>query len=575
MSEILELSAMSHDSARQSRSPFVVGGHVDSNFGRLPSDTEEPSCVSGIQIYSRNTKSKNRKLPCFYCDQFFFHMSRHLLRKHGEETLVAGASVLSSGRNLRLQQVVNEGIYKHNVDVLKRKTGTLIIGRAPKNTRSEDDYLPCEFCLQFFVARELYRHCHSCKFRPPDAPTAGFTSNGRALLHGSLIDSNSHIDEALFNGVIQRMRIDKLTRVVKTDNLILQFGTMMLRKLGIKRALDISGRMRELARVVVQLQKDETVKDRQLSAFISGTTYDKLMKAIELEAQPKAGPGGRKMFCKPAFVTRVGSSLLKCANLKRGTALRTGDSDSLKQVDDFVSLHSMHFTDDMASAAHASYRMKGNHLDRFPDEDDLRLLRKYQLDKIDAQVEAAERETSSFQWRQLAEVTLSRMLVFNARRGSEAAELTLSEHSQVEDSAEPTLMEKLSPVEKELVQKLTVVNVVGKRSRPVPILLTPDMSKALCILCDTKRRSAHGICEENTFVFALPRCKTAHLNFYNTLQRVAQNAGLQKPKLISTTRMRKHLATMAQVHTTTTLVCNDTTQYSESFILKLLHSVYI
>jgi len=89
-----------------------------------------------------------------------------------------------------------------------------------------------------------------------------------------------------------------------------------------------------------------------------------------------------------------------------------------------------------------------------------------------------------------------------------------------------------------------VVNVVGKRSRPVPVLLTADMMQAMDGLQDTRSRC--GVPQHNPFVFALPGAK-GHLNFFNVLRRVSVKAQLKKPHLLTTTRMRKHLATMAQV----------------------------
>jgi len=57
-----------------------------------------------------------------------------------------------------------------------------------------------------------------------------------------------------------------------------------------------------------------------------------------------------------------------------------------------------------------------------------------------------------------------------------------------------------------------------------------------------------GVFSANKFLFALPKTKISHLSFYRTLRRVAHEAGLKKPHLLTTTRLRKHLATMAQVH---------------------------
>ena len=42
-------------------------------------DVEPEAGGAGIIIYSKDTstKSKNRKLPCFFCEKFVFHISQH------------------------------------------------------------------------------------------------------------------------------------------------------------------------------------------------------------------------------------------------------------------------------------------------------------------------------------------------------------------------------------------------------------------------------------------------------------------------------------------------------------------
>jgi site-specific recombinase XerC len=89
-----------------------------------------------------------------------------------------------------------------------------------------------------------------------------------------------------------------------------------------------------------------------------------------------------------------------------------------------------------------------------------------------------------------------------------------------------------------------MVEVIGKRSRIVPILLTSDMESSLEALLKTREQA--GITENNVFVFAIPGTNT-HLQFFNVLRKVACSAGLQRPDLVTSTRMRKRLATMAQV----------------------------
>jgi len=66
---------------------------------------------------------------------------------------------------------------------------------------------------------------------------------GRSLLHGSLVNGSENL---LVNKVFNRMRDDRLTAVVRGDRLIIEYGTMLLKKIGDKRSPDISARMREL-----------------------------------------------------------------------------------------------------------------------------------------------------------------------------------------------------------------------------------------------------------------------------------------------------------------------------------------
>ena len=89
-----------------------------------------------------------------------------------------------------------------------------------------------------------------------------------------------------------------------------------------------------------------------------------------------------------------------------------------------------------------------------------------------------------------------------------------------------------------------MISVPGKRTRPVPILLTDDLSKAMALLA--RKRSEVEVPKENVYFFAIPKTMT-HIGYYSVLQKIAISAGLRQPRLLTTTRMRKHVATMAQV----------------------------
>jgi len=143
---------------------------------------------------------------------------------------------------------------------------------------------------------------------------------------------------------------------------------------------------------------------------------------------------------------------------------------------------------------------------------------------------------------------MTRVIVFNARRGSEIADLTLDEFDTATSDFDPAVSATLTQVEKQLLARLKVIQVVGKRNRPVPVLLTEDMHNSVAVAVLKEMHLGSEVCEENKYLFALPASKTSRLHFYGVLQRVAVDAKLKKPRNLTTTRLRKHLATVVQVY---------------------------
>ena len=220
-----------------------------------------------------------------------------------------------------------------------------------------------------------------------------------------------------------------------------------------------------------------------------------MLSAIDVAGQPKTAACGRRIFEKPVIVIKLWRSLVKCAQLKRRQGLREGDSVSVKEAEDFLALHKYDYTDNMSSAAHASYRIKGNTLSDYPEKSDLQLLREYQQKKMKDLVNDVKQHLDEFIWRKLAEVTMTRVLVFNARRGSEAAELTVADYLSASSTVDPALVATMTKVEQQLLWRLTVVEVIGKCNRTVPILLTEDTTEAINALRDSRGNVWRFLCK--------------------------------------------------------------------------------
>ena len=95
--------------------------------------------------------------------------------------------------------------------------------------------------------------------------------------------------------------------------------------------------------------------------------------------------------------------------------------------------------------------------------------------------------------------------------------------------------------------RLVLVHVRGKRGRQVPILLTEEFVEAIDCLNST--RQAVGVSENNLYVFATPSRNSKNpIRGYQCLSNITKCiAGMEKPELIKSTKLRKYVATVAQV----------------------------
>lgn len=192
---------------------------------------------------------------------------------------------------------------------------------------------------------------------------------------------------------------------------------------------------------------------------------------------------------------------------------------------------------------------KTNSVQLLPLTQDLVALQNFQLRTMNELCLQLSNFPSTELWKKLAKVSLSRLIVFNKRRGGEAARMHLSTYVSRPDWRAPRTEEfkaALSGIERKLCDRLILVEIIGKRGRKVPVLITPELQTSIDTLI--KYRSAAGISPDNPFMFARGfRNATRYLRGTDCLREVCVSAKLQHPELVTSTRLRKYIATVAQI----------------------------
>jgi len=457
-------------------------------------------------------------------------------------------------RKMGLKRLKNLGTFQHNIDVLKRGNGEIIVVRRTSGTHSPHSYLPCSRCFGFFHKYDLWRHACPCDSDSSSAAdgksetrSSAVVEISRTLLEGAL--SADTTDCQLKKHVLHRMREDKTYHVIRNDELILKFGSSLLKRVGIKGRRRVASRMRLLAKLLCTLRKLLDMPEKSLDFFIDGTYFDGVVEAVEKLSGAGFDEQGQRVFAKPSIVSMAGNLLTKCCGLKRGLAARQSDGENMtKEVDQFMTLFSSDWSDCMSCPASAALKTrKYNKPDELPSTEDLLKLKQYTEARLEELTQQLRAEPSYAAWRALAEIVLARLVVFNKRRGGEPAKMILSQFVNRPDwrrTSNKELLNNLRPVERTLMKRLDLVQIPGKRNRRVPIIITPDVGDAMQLLVDN--RDHCGIPPQNLYFFASDSLD-GHLDAWLVLHSCAENAGVSKPRLITSRNLRKYVATLAQV----------------------------
>lgn len=91
-----------------------------------------------------------------------------------------------------------------------------------------------------------------------------------------------------------------------------------------------------------------------------------------------------------------------------------------------------------------------------------------------------------------------------------------------------------------------MVEIIGKRNRKVPVLLTPDVKNAIETLIVTRENG--NVSPNNEYVFAINDAKsTKSLRGNDVIRNACSMVELKSPEVITSTSLRKYVATVSQL----------------------------
>lgn len=541
-------SSMNADKECSSSSMNAEKECLEDKETTTPSDNDCNSEVSVMKMKKTacGQRMYNKKQYCFYCSKPYFKMARHLAQVHKNEMDVAKALSFPKGskeRRINLDLLRNKGNREHNTNVLKAGKG-LLVPRQQSTAKHVNvkDYLHCLNCQGLFRRKALWRHMSRCNL----AKKCEVTKSGRSRVQ-ALCSYAEPVPEGVTKKLwklISDMKQDEVTQAVKSDACIIKFGEHLCNRMGNDKTKHeyIRSKMRESGRLLISARK--VGKLQSIKDFFIPTNFHHVIKAVKDTSGFKEED---EVFGIPSLALKLGHNLKKMADIAECEAMIAGDENDVKNVKMYKQMYTTKWNEFVsASALKTLNEAKWNSPELLPFTEDVKKLHMHLGNQTTLYQEKLKLEKSPKNWSNLAQVTLCDVIVFNRRRAGEVSKMRLNSyllrntsdlHSDVADA--------LSEVEKKLCQHFQRVEIRGKRDRKVPILLTPRMLDSMELL--VKNRQACGVQDENIFFFAKPMTETSYYKGTDCIRKISHQCGAKHPKNLSSTKLRKHIATLSKV----------------------------
>ncbi|XP_039517285.1 uncharacterized protein LOC120471523 [Pimephales promelas] len=230
----------------------------------------------------------------------------------------------------------------------------------------------------------------------------------------------------------------------------------------------------------------------------------------------------------PSLALKLGHSLNKICSIVESNAMMYGDHDRAECARDFRKIHQARWNEYISAGAITTLKeAKWNTPQTIPFTQDVKVLHAHLEKKHNGLLSKLKTCPSADSYAALAKVTLSQVILF-----TEGEKL----HEDIAIC--------LSEFERKLCLHFTRVEIRGKRGRKVPVLLKPSMVSAMELLIET--RELCGVPAENPFMFARCGAMSAYRGG-ECINKAACECGIKNPEALSSTRLRKHIATMSKI----------------------------
>jgi len=478
----------------------------------------------------------DKRSYCCFCKMAQSKLVRHLRLVHRNEEEVEELMNESDKqrKNLIISKLRNMGNHQHNRSVIESGKGEFLVTYRPKEEGADyRNYAPCKYCFSYLAKKSIWKH--SCPLAPKQ-PRIRKASN--VQVPGTGISSSSSCTGFAF--MMSGMRQDEIGRLAAKDSLILELGRKLCNKFGgdQEQFNYVRCQMRLVARLLLKLRSSSADAMATIYDYITPTSFWAVVEA----AQNCAGiQGSGSSYLTPSYALKSGGLIRRLAEIKQGQALEKGDATTAESCVQFLKLCDINWKNDVSAVALRNLSdRKRSGVFYLPLTEDVVKLNRHLVSEADGVTEIANIDA----FMTLTQVTLAKTILFNRKRQGEVSKMTVEDYkkkNKADSSHEMT--HALTEFERGLLQILERVEVRGKKGRTVPVLITEEMSAWLERLLTCRSTFVPAA---NPYLFATAS-EHSHFRGSDVLRKYASDCGANKPELLTSTKLRKHIASTVQV----------------------------
>lgn len=326
------------------------------------------------------------------------------------------------------------------------------------------------------------------------------------------------------------------------DALILKLGRRLCSKFGgdSQQFNYIRSKLRLVARLLICLRRVSGQPAWSMSDFINPTQFKYVVEA----AKECAGfTDSKSQYKVPSNALKSGAVLRTLAEIKQGEALERSDSATAETCVQFLKLCDLNWSCEVSSVALRNISdRKRTSCNILPLTEDVLKLNDFIVNEVDKVKKDVDSSHDAFMT--LTQLALAKVLLFNRKRQGEVSRITIADYnSKMRSDDTHEMAQALSEFERNLLKVLERIEIRGKRGRTVPELLTEQMNQWLVMLLANRE---HFVPVDNPFLFATAT-EQSHFRGSDVLRKYSVECGAKQPHTLTSTKLRKHIASTAQV----------------------------